>query len=69
MYIKLNHNLVPGKIEDLNNSVILEGQSRKQEAESFKKPSTLNVHKYKIRQGKMKDFLKGNRGPLACKLF
>ena len=56
MYIKLDHDLVPGKIKDLNKKVTLKGQKRKQEADRPFKASTLNVHKYEIKKGKMEDF-------------
>ena len=57
MYIELDHKLVPGKVKDINENVTLKGQTRKQDADEPFKASTLNVHKYNLRKGSMKEFL------------
>ena len=56
-YIELDHKLKPGRINDIDNAVVLPGQTRKEEFENHRKPSTLNVHKYAFQQGHMKDLL------------
>ena len=57
MYIELDHNLKPGKINDINKNVVLTGQTRKEEADQPFKASTLNVNKYELQKGHMKQFL------------
>ena len=57
MYIELDHNLKPGKINDINKNVVLTGQTRKEEADQPFKASTLNVNKYELQKGHMKYFL------------
>ena len=57
MYIELDHKLEAGKITDINKNAALKGQRRKKEADKPFKASTLNVHKYDLQKGHMKDFL------------
>ena len=55
MYIKLDHNLTPGKIEDINK---IDVQNGKNASKPFKRHmTTLNINKYHLQKGCMKDFL------------
>ena len=56
MYVKLDHDLIPRKIEDIQSNIALPGQKRKKEAECFE-PSTFNVNKYALKKGNLKNFL------------
>ena len=58
MYISLDEKLVPGKLQDINEPVLLEGQTRKKESsrETHWK-STLNVQKYDLHQGSIRQIL------------
>ena len=58
MYIKLDENLVSGKIKDINEPVVLPGQSRKEESsQANHHRSSLNVLKYALHQGSLKQIL------------
>ena len=56
MYIELDHNLVPGKILDINEEKTLPtGKETKKKEFGFGHKSTMNVKKYKIHHGDLVD--------------
>ena len=58
MYVELDHRLVPGYLQDINEVKVLEGQSRKSDGTRENHYlSTLNVQKYFLRKGPINKFL------------
>ena len=60
-YIQLDHNLVPGKLEDIGRNIALSGRQEEQQAgeggRRFRQESTYLLNKYEIKELDIKDLL------------